>query len=197
VLVTSAFALLEVAAAQAGQDGTALAWVVPAPALLPGGGTAALGPSRAPGAVAPVALTVPAAGVGSEVDPVGLDPRGEIEPPPRWLVPGWYSGGPAPGESGPAVIFGHVDSPDGPAVFARLGEVRRGDRVEIARADGSTAVFTVDRSLSVPQQGFPTAEVYGPTPDAQLRLITCDGDYDRAAGRYRHNLVVFATLAKI
>jgi hypothetical protein len=161
----------------------------------PGVFTPAPAPPAAPDTGDPVTLTIEAAGVRAELDRVRLGPSGEIEPPQRWQVPGWYADGPVPGERGPAVVLGHVDSPDGPAVFARLDELGPGDRVEVGLADGSFAVFVVDRSVTVPQQGFPTAEVYGPTPDAQLRLITCDGAYDRAAGRYLHNLVVFATLA--
>ncbi len=157
-------------------------------------GPPAVGPGAAD-APEPIALTIAALGVQSTVDRVGLGAGGEIEAPARWQVPGWYSAGPAPGQQGPAVVLGHVDSPQGPAVFARLDELRPGDRIEVTRADASTAVFAVDRSISVPQEGFPTAEVYGPTPDVELRLITCDGPYDRAAGRYLHNLVVFATLA--
>jgi hypothetical protein len=157
-------------------------------------GRVAVGPGTAGAGADPVALTIAAVGVRSTLDRVGLGAGGEIEAPGRWQVPGWYSAGPAPGQQGPAVILGHVDSPQGPAVFARLGELRPGDLIEVSRADASTAVFAVDRSISVPQHGFPTAEVYGPTPDSELRLITCEGPYDRTAGRYLHNLVVFATL---
>ena len=205
MMVASVALVLAVAAADLGWGGasagaqttpsTPSTPSTPEPGQTPGTLTPAPAPAAAAATGDPVSLTIDALGVRAGLDRVQLDPRGEIQPPQRWQVPGWYAGGPVPGERGPAVVLGHVDSPDGPAVFARLDELRPGDRVEVALANGSTVVFLVDRSISVSQQAFPTAEVYGPTPDAQLRLITCDGPYDRAAGRYLHNLVVFATLA--
>jgi hypothetical protein len=141
----------------------------------------------------PVAGALPGLGIRSVLDPLGLQPTGELQAPPRWDVAGWYVGSPRPGERGPAVIAGHVDGPDGPAVFWRLGQVRAGDRVEVLRADGTTAVFAVTRTLVVPKSGFPTSEVYGPTPGAELRLITCGGPFDRRSGHYVDNLIVFAT----
>jgi len=141
----------------------------------------------------PVAVALPRLGVRSELDPLQLQPDGQLQAPPRWNVAGWYVEGPRPGQPGPAIIAGHVDGPDGPAVFWRLKELRPGDRIEISRADGSTAVFAMTRSLIVPKDRFPTAEVYGPTPHAELRLITCDGGFDRGSGHYLDNLVVFAT----
>ena len=205
MMVASVALVLAVAAADLGWGGasagaqttpsTPSTPSTPEPGQTPGTLTHSPAPAAAAATGDPVSLTIDALGVRAGLDRVQLDPRGEIQPPQRWQVPGWYAGGPVPGERGPAVVLGHVDSPDGPAVFARLDELRPGDRVEVALANGSTVVFLVDRSISVSQQAFPTAEVYGPTPDAQLRLITCDGPYDRAAGRYLHNLVVFATLA--
>jgi len=35
--------------------------------------------------------------------------------------------------------------------------------------------------------------VYGPVPDPELRLITCDGTFDYATGHYLSNIVVYAT----
>jgi hypothetical protein len=90
------------------------------------------------------------------------------------------------------VIAGHVDGASGPGVFARLREVAIGDPVLVARSDGSTARFSVSRVVRHPKSDFPTAEVYGPTPGAELRLVTCGGAFDRAAGSYRDNVVVYA-----
>lgn len=141
----------------------------------------------------PIALSVPALGIESELDRLRVDEDGALQSPPRWQEAGWYARGPRPGERGPAVVAGHVDSPDGPAVFARLSEVAVGDTVVVTRADGGTARFRVDRTQLVPQDAFPTEAVYGPTPDAQLRLITCDGPYVESRGGYQDNLVVYAT----
>jgi sortase (surface protein transpeptidase) len=108
---------------------------------------------------------------------------------------GWFAGGAAPGEVGPAVIAGHVDSRTGPAVFYRLRELRPGQVVLVERADGTRLRFVVDTARSFPKARFPTGAVFGPTPAAELRLVTCAGTFDRARGSYRDNLVVFARLA--
>ena len=93
------------------------------------------------------------------------------------------------------MIAGHVDSPTGPAVFYRLCELRPGQAVLVERADGTRLRFVVKQARSHPKAGFPTAAVFGPVSSAALRLITCAGDFDRARGSYRDNLVVFARLA--
>ncbi|MBC8093362.1 MAG: class F sortase, partial [Pseudonocardia sp.] len=100
-----------------------------------------------------------------------------------------------PGDAGPALVAGHVDSRSGPGVFFRLGEVQVGDRVEVARADGSTVAFTVTGRFDTPKAAFPTELVYAPTPGPELRLVTCGGSFDRATGHYRDNIVVEAVLA--
>jgi hypothetical protein len=97
-----------------------------------------------------------------------------------------------PGERGPAVIAGHVDSKRGPAVFFRLPDLGRGDRIFVDRADGTTAVFAAQRIERHDKATFPTDAVYGDTPDPQLRLITCGGKFDRKHRRYLDNVIVFA-----
>jgi hypothetical protein len=142
--------------------------------------------------VAPVRLVVPAAGVDAVLTGAGLDPAGALVPPEDPAVAGWYTGGPVPGETGPAVIAGHVDWAGAPAVFAGVADLAPGAEVLVERADGSTERFTVTRVARYPKDAFPAAAVYGPTPDAQLRLITCGGTFDRAARSYRDNVVVDA-----
>jgi sortase (surface protein transpeptidase) len=143
-------------------------------------------------AAAPVRVRVPSVGIDAALAGIGLDGARTLVPPGDLATAGWFSQGPAPGEPGPAVLAGHVDSSEGPAVFFRLRDVAPGDPVLITRADGSTVRFTVTRAARYAKTAFPTAEVYGPTPDAELRLITCGGDFDRGARRYRDNVVVFA-----
>jgi hypothetical protein len=82
-------------------------------------------------------------------------------------------------------------------VFWKLKQLQAGDEVAIARSDGSTAIFRVDRSQNFKQDKFPTQEVYGDIPYAGLRLVTCSGTYSRTQGHYSDNLVVFATLKSI
>ncbi|RBY94926.1 class F sortase [Blastococcus sp. TBT05-19] len=143
----------------------------------------------------PVRVRVPRIDVDSTLDRLGLLADGSLETPADFGQAGWYGGGPAPGDVGPAVLAGHVDSTAGPAVFWRLREVVAGDEVLVDRADGSTARFTVTRVARHPKDAFPTDEVYGPTPDAQLRLITCGGEFDSSRRSYEDNVVVFARSA--
>lgn len=151
------------------------------------------GPRPLPaGNVRPTRLEVPRIGISAPLDALELQPDGELEKPPAWNRPGWYADGAVPGQPGPAVIAGHVDSPDGPAVFWRLRDLRKGDRVSVRLSDRSTVAYTVTRIEEWPKNRFPSADVYGPTPDQQLRLITCAGVYDKGAGGYRDNRIVFA-----
>ncbi len=146
---------------------------------------------------APVSVSVPAIGVTSDLMDLGLNADGTVEVPPleRDDKAGWYEPGPEPGAVGPAVILGHVDSAEyGPGVFFDLGALSPGDRIEVARADGTVAVFAVDRVEVHPKDEFPTIEVYGNTTDPQLRLITCGGDFDSSARSYEDNVIVFASL---
>jgi hypothetical protein len=155
-------------------------------------------PERGAAAAArPVKVLLPSVGVSSRLERLGLDSDGAIETPRDWQRAGWYRGGPRPGDIGAAVILGHVDSTTGPAVFLRLRELRPGDEIRVTRADGSVAIFAVDRLEQHRKTRFPTDEVYYPTPEPTLRLVTCGGDFDTRARSYRDNLVVFASLRSI
>jgi sortase (surface protein transpeptidase) len=126
---------------------------------------------------------------------LGLEADGAMQVPADFGRAGWFAEGPAPGQVGPSVIAGHIDSRTGPGVFHRLRELRPGQVVLVERADGSRLRFVVEQARSFPKDRFPTGAVFGPVPSAALRLITCGGDVDRARGSYRDNLVVFAGLA--
>ncbi|MER8043471.1 class F sortase [Streptomyces sp. NPDC094032] len=158
-------------------------------------------PVAAPGplpASAPVRVRVPSVRIDAPVARVGLDADGWIEAPApdRPALTGWFTGAVTPGERGTAVVVGHVDTPEGRGVFYDLGAVAKGRSVEIARADGRTAVFTVYGTEAVPRDGFPAARVYGSTGRPELRLITCGGPYERDGG-YTANVVVSARLTEI
>ena len=145
----------------------------------------------------PVAVSIPRIGVRSTLVDLGLDrgwsDGGAADP----AVAGWFSRGPTPGALGPAVIAGHVTWDGAPAVFHRLGTMRRGDRVSVTRKDGKTAVFTVSRVARFSKSRFPSRAVYGAIDHAGLRLITCGGTYDAARHRYLDNVVVFARLEAV
>ncbi|MGH9210510.1 MAG: class F sortase [Acidimicrobiales bacterium] len=149
----------------------------------------------APSPSAPVQVEIPAIGVSSGLETLALDPDGAIGAPTDFHVAGWFADGPQPGQPGPAVLAGHIDSRDGPAVFYRLAELVIGDEIVVRREDGSEVRFRVTGIQTYPKDEFPTDAVYGPVPGPELRLITCDGPFDRASHQYLDNLVVYATLA--
>jgi sortase (surface protein transpeptidase) len=148
----------------------------------------------AAGGVAPPAeLAIPAIGVRSPLIDLGLEPDRTVEVPEDPDLAGWYTGGPKPGQTGPATIIGHVDSWEGAGIFHRLHELTPGDEVAVRTADGSVVRFAVDHVEQHPKDDFPTATVYGDTEGPELRLITCGGDFDRSARSYRENVIVFAS----
>ncbi|MDB5181662.1 MAG: peptidase sortase [Candidatus Saccharibacteria bacterium] len=163
----------------------------------PARSTAAPASSRAKSAAylpksAPTQLKIPSIGLTAGAVEVGQNDDGTMEVPGADVV-GWYNLGPAPGELGPAVITGHVDSAiSGPAVFWDLEKVQVGDDISITRADGKTVTFKVEKSESYDQSNFPTNAVYGNLNYPGLRLITCDGDFNYLTRHYSHNLVVYA-----
>lgn len=173
----------------------------PAPAAAAAGasGFDGLGPTPLPRS-APVRMSIPAIGVDTSLLELGLHADGTIEVPPVAgdAPAGWYRNLASPGEVGPAVVLGHVDSArDGPAVFFRLRELRAGDRISVTRADGRTAVFTVERVAEYAKAAFPTAEVYGGLDHSALRLVTCGGQFDRYRREYKGNVIAFARLTSV
>jgi Sortase domain len=140
---------------------------------------------------APTRLRIAKLGIDSPLESLHLDRQGELEAPKDYARAGWYVDGTSPGDPGPAVIAGHVDNRQGPAVFFKLHELRAGDLVEIRRGD-QWLTFRVTGTAWYAKSRFPSAQVYGPTPDAQLRLITCGGEFNPARGSYVDNLVVYA-----
>ncbi|MGI8333584.1 class F sortase [Actinomadura scrupuli] len=147
-----------------------------------------------PGHQVPVEVNIPSIGARSRLDPLTMDAHGVLTPPAEPGRAGWFSNGVRPGDPGPAVIAGHVDSRTGTAVFTRLATVRPGAAVLVTDAAGRTVTFKVDLVRAYPKSGFPTGDVYGATPDPQLRLITCGGGFDQSRGHYEDNVVVFASV---
>jgi hypothetical protein len=169
---------------------------VSATASVPGMSPSPASPTAAPqlDRSAPVEISIESIGVRARVGEVGLASDGTLEEQPlsQASEAAWYRLGPAPGQVGPAVIVGHVDTKTTLGVFFYLSRVHSGDRVVITRADGRTVTYQVDSLTSVPKSNFPTQLVYGPTSYPALRLITCGGTFDRRAGSYLNNIIVFA-----
>jgi hypothetical protein len=147
-----------------------------------------------PERVGPGRIFIKAVGVSADVETVGLAADGTLGLPTDTDTVGWFGGSSRPGDIGPAVMVGHVDSLDGPAVFGRLAGLEVGEVVAVDNADGTTVSFVVSSVTRYPKDSFPSDAVYGATPDAELRLITCGGSYDRDKG-YADNVVVLARAA--
>ena len=170
--------------------------VIPADPSLTGASSRVVGPVLP--ASKPESIDIPAIGVESPLQHLGLTEEHTLvvpPPGPTYDIAAWYKHSATPGEVGPSVIYGHVDSAaEGPSVFFDLGTLRPGDRVFVTRADGVRAAFEVDGVRSYPKEEFPTRKVYGKTDHAALRVITCGGPFDSAAGSYLENVVVYASL---
>jgi hypothetical protein len=171
----------------------------PGHAASPGRTTPSPGPEPAfrsvrtyPQVAVPVRLRVPSLGIDTGLQRLGLAADGTIAAPTRWDVAGWYDKGPRPGQPGPAVIVGHVDSRTGPAVFFRLAQASPGAAVLVDRADGSSVHFRVAGRQQVAKSAFPADLVYSPQLATVLRLVTCGGAFDPVTRHYRDNIIVTA-----
>jgi sortase (surface protein transpeptidase) len=162
--------------------------LAPAVRLAGPGDVAPLPPS------APVALSIPALGVRSDVVRLGLEPDGAMEVPDGAAEAGWYEQSPTPGDVGPSVLVAHVDWADQPGVFHDLSALEPGDEVSVTREDGRVATFAVERIATYPKAEFPTDDVYGDLDHPALRLVTCGGVFDESSGDYADNVVVYAVL---
>ncbi|MFE3070897.1 class F sortase [Streptomyces sp. NPDC059247] len=143
----------------------------------------------------PVHVSIPAIKVSSALMRLGLnrDRTVEVPPPEKGMTAGWYTGGAAPGEKGAAVLIGHNDTRFGRAVFHDLKKLTKGAEITVRDARGKDLTFTVTATETVRKTAFPTQRVYGPTATPELRLVTCDGEFD-AEGHPVDNLIVYAKL---
>lgn len=148
---------------------------------------------------APVHISIPKIDASSSLLELGLDSDGVMETPqpPNVDKAGWFRPSPPPGIPGATVIAGHVTWNEEPEVFFGLGDLRKGDKVEVERKDGITTVFRVYRIGSFPKDGFPTDAVYDRPDRSELRLITCGGEYDAANNRYLSNVIVWARIVDV
>ena len=145
----------------------------------------------------PVTVAIPRIDVRSSLEDLGLDSAGVMTTPQDHERAGWFTPAPPPGLIGVAVIAGHVTWDGEQSVFFDLDALRPGDRVEVERADGVTAIFEVTRLGRFPKEQFPTEAVYRPVGNASLRLITCGGGYDEVANRYLDNVIVWADMVDV
>ena len=158
---------------------------------------AAPSPVSSAGDTIPVSIKISSINLIAPVVKTGLEANGALHVPSNPNLSGWYDLGPKPGEIGPSVITGHLDSAAGPGVFWNLKKVKVGDEVEVVRDDGSIAIFKVDKMQTYSQDNFNTQAVYGSISNAGLRIITCAGIYEKNLGHYSDDLVVYASLLSI
>ena len=155
-------------------------------------------PSRsAPPVVArsvPVALRIPTIGVDVSLSTLGVNFDGTVQVPTDYQQPGWFRLGPTPGQVGSAVILGHVDNHQGPAVFFKIRSLVPGDQVNVTLADGVTAQFAVTSVAMYSKPDFPAQQVYGSHGSSALQLVTCGGAFDTQTGSYLSNIVVYTSL---
>ncbi|MFC1436883.1 class F sortase [Streptacidiphilus sp. N1-10] len=142
----------------------------------------------------PTRVRIPAIGVDAPLTALYLEPDGQLAAPSETdrNLAGWYRAGTSPGSIGTAIIAGHVDTHQGPAVFYGLGALKKGNTIEVDRADHVDAFFTVDAVEAYAATGFPDRKVYAPAARPELRLITCGAGFDKKRQQYLGNVVVFA-----
>jgi len=143
----------------------------------------------------PLTVRIPAIGVDARIIPLGLGNDHVVNVPSLStpMLTSWFDGGVTPGQVGPAVLFGHVDSAvTGPAVFYRLGDLRPGDLIYVSREDRRTAVFQVDAVDLYSENSFPDSTIYGSTAEPVLRLVTCGGGFDTRTHLYLDRTVAYA-----
>jgi len=170
---------------------------VPGPALSGSpGGTArpSVGVDPVAPRPAPVALRIPAIGVDVSLSTLGLNADHTVQVPTDFQQAGWFGLGPSPGQTGSAVILGHVDSYTGPAVFFQIRTLRAGDQVNVSLADGAIAHFRVSAVAMYAKDQFPAQQVYAPHGGSALQLVTCGGTFDTHTRSYLSNIVAYTTL---
>jgi LPXTG-site transpeptidase (sortase) family protein len=176
----------------------------PPPATLAAGAPAATGGANGSATAktaglarsVPVSMSIPSINARSSLIQLGLNADQSVQVPPvsTPMQAGWYDQGPTPGEVGPAVLLGHVDGNKQEGIFFRLHELKAGDEIQITRQDHSVVKFRVTKLTKVSKSTFPTVDVYGDTPDAELRVITCGGSFNPAAHSYVDSIIVYATM---
>lgn len=145
----------------------------------------------------PVGLRIPAIGVAVSLSALGLNADRTVQVPTNFEEPGWFRLGPSPGQLGSAVILGHVDSHEGPAVFYLLRFLKAGDGIAVSLANGRVAHFEVSKVATYPNEQFPARKVYASHGYSALQLVTCGGEFDTVTDSYQANVVVYTSLEKV
>ncbi len=141
----------------------------------------------------PLFIDIPSINLSANLTQLGLNPDGTVQVPSSWNIPGWYRFGATPGQQGSAVILGHVDSVEGPAVFYSISKLSLGDIVSVGLSDGIVTHFSVTNVEMFQKSNFPDNSVYGNNGSSDLNLVTCGGAFDYQSHHYLSNVVVYTT----
>jgi sortase (surface protein transpeptidase) len=150
--------------------------------------------SSAVGRSVPVSIRIPAIGVSVSLSQLGLNADKSAQVPTKYEEPGWFKLGPTPGQMGSAVILGHVDDKQGPAVFFKVNTLKAGDTVDVSLTNGVVSHFVVRTVETYSKSAFPATKVYASQGYSALQLVTCGGKFDKATGHYESNVVAYTTL---
>jgi sortase (surface protein transpeptidase) len=140
----------------------------------------------------PASIKIPRIGVDAPIVAVGLEPGTNNLHIPDIDHVGWYRLGPSPGQTGSAVLVGHVDGDGRPGIFWHLGQLAPGDRITIDYAGVSPREFRVSGRKQIPKNELP-AELFSRAGPPRLALITCGGAFNSTTRHYEDNVVIVAT----
>lgn len=138
----------------------------------------------------PARLRIPDLGIDTLIESVGLR-NGQMDVPGNIWDVSWLNTSPWPGQVGNAVIAGHKDSVHGSAIFANLDRLQPGNKVFVSDASGLELTFEVQEVQSFGLDQAPMLRIFGPSPERQLNLITCDGTFITQQHSYDKRLVVY------
>ncbi|MGH9118788.1 MAG: class F sortase [Acidimicrobiales bacterium] len=145
----------------------------------------------------PVSVRIDALGVDAPIVAVGVEPGtgGVMSVPSDGGLIGWYEHGPSPGETGSAVLAGHVDFDGRPGAFFELRRIEPGAVLVVRGADGIERSFVVQGRQEIAKADLPVSRLFTRSGPSALVLVTCGGSFDRSAGSYTANVVVYAVPA--
>jgi LPXTG-site transpeptidase (sortase) family protein len=140
----------------------------------------------------PVSLHIDKAQVDAPVEVLGIY-NGVMENPTGPWVVSWYKETAKLGQTGNAVIAGHVDYWNvGPCVFQHLADLQKDDQVQVTGDDKQVYTYAVDWQKLYQADNAPLQEIVGTTKNQSLTLITCGGEFDYSTGHYLYRTVVRA-----
>ena len=143
----------------------------------------------------PLRLQIPSLNIDTKVQKTGINTKGSMGVPTNFTDVAWYKYGTVPGDTGSAVIDGHVDNGLGlDGVFKHLIDIKLGDDVYVQMQSGASEHFVVNDIELYPYKNPPVDQIFNQSDTERLNLITCDGSWVQGDKTYDHRLVVYTTL---